>query len=333
MPQPHIPTVVLAPMAGGPSTVELAAAVSDAGGLGYLASGYLRAAAMSDRIEELRALTARPFGVNLFLVARTPVDASALDAYVASLERDAQLVGAEVGEARFDDDDLAAKVEVLLRAPVAVVSFAFGCPAAETVRALQAVGTQVWVTVTSVEEAEVAAATGCDALVAQGAEAGGHRSSFTDDGGEGALGVLALVRAVVAAVDLPVVAAGGVATAGDVGAALEAGAVAVQCGTAFLRTDECGAHPVHRAAVASNAPTDWTRAFSGRTARGIVNAFMRDHPDAPVAYPQVHHATAPIRAAARAAGDGDRVNLWAGTRHELAQPGPAADVVRALGGH
>jgi nitronate monooxygenase len=327
-----IPRVICAPMAGGPSTVRLAAAVCDAGGLGFLAAGYVPAEQFAGHVARLRSQTDRPFGVNLFVVAEQHVDQSALDRYLADIAPDAARVGVELGEPRFDDDDVGRKLALLLESPVAVVSFTFGCASAATVAALHEVGTQVWQTVTSVADARVAIDTGCDVLVAQGAQAGGHRGSFVDDGGVDALDTLDLVRELCAHTALPVIAAGGIADAADTDAALAAGAVAVQAGTAFLLADEAGTHELHRAAVVSDTPTAFTRAFTGRTARGVENAFMRAHPDAPAAYPQVHHATTPMRAAAKAAGVGDLVSCWAGTRHHRARSVPAADVVRALGG-
>jgi nitronate monooxygenase len=327
---PPIPAIVQAPMAGGPSTVELAAAVCGAGGLGFLAAGYVSAEEMATQTRQLRAATAAPFGVNLFMIRETTVDHATLAAYLGALEPEARRLGTHVGQPRFDDDGLDAKVAALVAAPVPVVSFAFGCPETATIRELRQAGSQVWVTVTSGAEAELAVAAGCDVVVAQGAEAGGHRSAFEDDGGEGALGALSLVRELVARVSVPVVAAGGIATQADVTVALAAGAAACQCGTAFLLADEAGTHPLHRAAVSSDASTAWTRAYTGRTARGVVTDFMREHPGAPDAYPQVHFATAPIRAAARAAGDRERMSLWAGTRHQLARSCSAGAVVRSL---
>lgn len=325
-----IPTIVLAPMAGGPSTVGLAAAVCEAGGLGFLAAGYLTAAQVEAQVEELRTATDRPFGVNVFVVRQVEVDEVALDAYLASIEPDARALGASLGAPTFDDDAFAEKLEVLLRSPVSVVSFTFGCPEASEVRSLQRVGSRVWVTVTSVDEARIAIDVGADALIAQGSSAGGHRASFVDDGGDGALDIDELVTALVPEVDVPVIAAGGVATAADVARVRGLGARAVQVGTAFLLADEAGTNATHRAAIGSRRDTGWTRSYSGRTARGIVTEFMRAHEDAPAAYPQVHHATSPMRAAARAVGNAEYTNLWAGTRHEFARPMPAGDVVRSL---
>ena len=309
--------IVLAPLAGGPSTPELAAAVSDAGGLGFLGAGYLSVDELERRIDETRSLTDAPFGVNLFVLEEQPVDRAALDAYLATIDGD-------LGEPHYDDDQLAAKVELLERKRVAVVSTTFARPADALVDRLRASGAEVWVTVTSPEEAAEAQA---DALVLQGAEAGGHRGSWTDaDGPDLTLDeLLARVEARV-----PLVAAGGIATRERVREVLAAGATHVQVGTAFLLCPEAGTSEPHRAAVAAGGATAVTRAFTGRRARGIVNEFMRAHPDAPSAYPWIHHATAPLRAAARAAGDPEQINLWAGTALAHARAEPAAQVVARL---
>lgn len=328
--RPHIPRIVLAPMAGGPTTVELAAAVCEAGGLGFLAAGYLDWTRVADQVDQLRALTSAPFGVNLFVIREDPVDEERLRRYLEAIAPDADRLGCDLGAPRFDDDGFDPKVAALLEAKVPVVSFAIGCPPVEVVRALQQGDTSVWVTVTSLADAELAIATGCDALVAQGAEAGGHRSAFVDDGGLDAPTTIDLVRALSATTDVPVIAAGGIATAGDVRAVIDAGASAAQCGTAFLLADEAGTHQLHRDALTSGNPTAFTRAYTGRTARGIETRFMRDHPDAPSAYPHVHHATSAMRTAARETGDPECMSLWAGTRHALARSAPAAEIVRAL---
>ncbi|WP_198407138.1 nitronate monooxygenase [Nocardia terpenica] len=319
--------IVLAPMAGGPSTPELTAAVSDAGGLGFLAAGYLKADALDERIARTRELTSAPFGVNLFAPgAPTPPEHFA--DYLAEVEREFPL-----GTARFDDDDWAAKLALLTDSPVAVVSVTFGCPSADEVARLHATGSEVWVTVTSVGEARIAAEAGADVLVAQGAEAGGHRGTFIDrpeDDAADPLTTLALLQLLTAATDRPVVAAGGIATGAAIAAVLAAGAAAAQLGTAFLRCAEAGTAAVHRDALPIDVPTMLTRAFSGRRARGLRNRFILDHPDAPAAYPEIHYATSPLRAAARAEGNPDAVNLWAGQAHVLATELPAGELIRIL---
>jgi nitronate monooxygenase len=316
--------IVQAPLGGGPSTPALAAAVCEAGGLGFLASGYRTPDAVRADIAELRALTSRPFGLNLFVPGPASDDRAALERYAESL-------GAEAGEPRWDDDGWEEKLAVAGAENVPVVSFTFGCPEAEVVRSLQRTGPAVWVTVTTPDEARAAADAGADALVVQGAEAGGHRGS-TDPAAPGELGLLALLQLARAVTDLPLVATGGIADGRGVAGVLAAGAAAAQLGTAFMLAPEAATSPAHRQALrAGAAPTRITRAFTGRPARGIENLFMREHDrDAPLAYPEVHHLTAPLRAAARERGDADGFNLWAGQAYPLAEEMPAGDLVRKI---
>jgi nitronate monooxygenase len=325
--------IVLAPLAGGPTTPELAAAVSNAGGLGFLAAGYLSVAALGDQITRARALTTAALGVNLF-VPGNPAPAGVVADYAATLAATASQAGAELGEPRFDDDQWAAKVALLTADPLPVISFTFGCPVRSVIDAVHAAGSEAWVTVTTPGDALVAAEAGADVLVLQGSEAGGHRSSFADDpadDGSGGLGLLSLIQLIRSKTALPLVAAGGITTGAGVAAVLAAGATAAQLGTAFLRCPEAGTSAVQRAAVATSTPTAMTRAFTGRLARGIRNGFMADHDrDAPVAYPEVHYLTGPLRAAGRAAGNADLVNLWAGQTHELTRELPAGRLVAAL---
>jgi nitronate monooxygenase len=323
--------IVLAPLAGGPSTPALAAAVSDAGGLGFLAAGYRTGEATRGAIQELRGLTDAPFGVNLFVPTAAEVDGTALAAYLERLEAEARRYGVEVGPPRLDDDDWEAKLAVVREERAPAVSFTFGCPPAEVIRSLQNAGSEVWITVTDPSEARRARDAGADALVLQGIEAGGHRGGWDDRDDLEGLGILALLRLVAADVDLPLVATGGIVDGAGVAAALAAGASAAQLGTAFLLAAEAGTHPAHRAALATDAPTALTRAFTGRQARGLRNRFLVEHSGyAPVAYPQIHHATAPLRAAARGEGDADGFNLWAGQTHRLARALPAGEIVESL---
>jgi nitronate monooxygenase len=315
--------IVQAPMGGGASTPALAAAVCEAGGLGFLAAGYKGADAVATDIAELRSLTGRPFGVNVFAPPAPVADPSAVARYATAL-------GPDAGEPRHDDDGWEAKLDLLARGRVPVVSFTFGCPTDVVVDGLHAAGCAVWVTVTTAGEARHAASAGSDALVVQGVEAGGHRGSFDDDA-PGELGLLALLQLVGATVDLPLVGTGGVATGRGVAAVLAAGASAAALGSAFMLTPEAATPAPHVEALRGSAPTGLTRAFTGRLARGIVNRFMREHADdAPRGYPDVHHVTAPLRAAARSAGDADGINLWAGQAYELATEEPAGRLVRRL---
>ena len=314
--------IVLAPLAGGPSTPELAAAVSDAGGLGFLAAGYLSADALGERISRTRELTERPFGVNLFV----PGPAAAPDVfagYVAGLEAE----GLAVGAARFDDDDWEAKLALLERSPVAVVSFTFGLPGEDVIARVRATGAEAWVTVTS--------AGGGGARRARGRAGGPGRRGRRPSrlvGGHARPDADRPARPAAAdrrrtsppCIGRP---AGSPRAARRPRAALALGASAAQVGTAFLRAPEAGTSQAHRDALATDAPTALTRAFSGRLARGIRNRFMDEHPDAPLAYPEIHYVTAPVRAAARKAGDAELINLWAGEAHALAQALPAAEIV------
>lgn len=315
--------IVQAPLAGGASTPELAAAVSAAGGLGFLAAGYKTADTVAAHMD---AMGDAAYGVNVFVPGVGPADPEALHRYSERLRAE----GHEPGEARHEDDGWQHKLDLLRRRPPAVVSFTFGCPEEAVVTALREAGSEVWVTVTGPEEGRLAQWAGATVLVAQGVEAGGHRGSFADEGDLGLLALLALLGGPDS--PLPLVASGGIATAPTVAAVLAAGAEAAQVGTAFMLCPEAGTAEAHRQALAQPGLTRVTRAFTGRPARGIENRFMREHPHAPEAYPELHHLTAPIRAAGRERDDAEVLNLWAGQAHELARAIPAADVVAELAG-
>jgi nitronate monooxygenase len=318
--------IVQAPLSGGPATPALAAAVSDAGGLGFLAAGYRPVDGVRDDLRAARALTDRAFGVNLF----APGPPSGRDAEVRAYAERLRAEGFELGEPRHDDDGWAAKLELLATEGVPLVSCTFGCPDRAVVEALHEAGSEVWVTVTTPEEARAARDAGADALVAQGVEAGGHRGSFDVDA-PGDVALLPLLRLVAAETDLPLVAAGGIADGRGVAAVLAAGARAAALGSAFMLAPEAGTSAAHRAALRSGRPTALTQDFTGRLARGIVNRFLREHKgQAPAAYPEIHHLTAPLRAAARERGDAEGFHLWAGQAHALAREQPAAEIVRRL---
>jgi nitronate monooxygenase len=211
------------------------------------------------------------------------------------------------------------------------VSFTFGCPEQQVIDLLRSAGSEVWVTVTSPGEAREAERAGADVLVAQGAEAGGHRASFTDQVDLPLYGLLPLLSLIARESRLPLVASGGIASGQAVAATLCAGARAAQVGTAFMLCPEAGTTQVHRVALQTDAETALTRAFTGRLARGIRNEFIAEHSaDAPIAYPELHYVTAPTRRNGREHGDPDLVNLWAGEAHALARELPAAEVVREL---
>jgi nitronate monooxygenase len=322
--------LVLAPLAGGPSTAELTAAVTNAGALGTLAFGYLSADQAAQRLAATRRLTGGPIGVNVFVPGTAYPVPDDLTRFRDRLLADPSIT-TEPGSPRFDDDAFPAKIDLLCADPVEVVSFAFGLPPTEAVKALHEVESDVWVTVTTVPEAIDAVDRGADALVVQGLEAGGHRGG-SGDSPQQHHSLLTALQLVGAATTLPLIATGGIMTGRGAAAAICAGAAGVALGTAFLDCPEAGTSRVHREALRSGRPTALTRAFTGRSARGIRNRFMEEYADAPAAYPEVHFITAAVRQAARHDADPELVNLWAGTAYPLGRSEPAADVVRRIAG-
>jgi nitronate monooxygenase len=328
--------VVVAPMAGGPSTPGLVTAAAAAGAVGFLAAGYKSPDLVAQEVAQVRASRV-PFGLNIFVPSPPPIDAAPVQEYRQALQPEAERYGVELPPLRLDDDDhFVAKVQIAVDAAVPLVSFTFGVPEVAVVRELHRVGCRVLVTVTNAQEARCAVVAGADALIAQAGSAGGHAATMSPAEYDGSSTTREVVRAVAAAVDLPVVAAGGTGSAADVRRALAAGAVAVQAGTVFLLADEAGTRVVQREAMASGRFTETvvTRAFTGRPARALRNRFTDTYSlTAPIGYPAVHHLTASIRAAAASSGDPDAINLWAGTAHAEARPGPTAEIMsRLIGG-
>ncbi|WP_307812818.1 nitronate monooxygenase [Micromonospora coerulea] len=326
--------VVAAPMAGGPTTTRLVAAVGSAGGFAFLAAGYQPPEAVAAEIATARA-TGLPFGVNVFVPTPVPVDDAAFRRYAARIADEGRPYGLDLTAAprTEDDDHWAEKIALLVRDPVPVVSFTFGLPPATVLRDLRRAGSRVLVTVTDPAEAAAAAELGADGLVAQSGHAGGHYGTFTPGSPTPVRPLAELVGPVVARTGLPVLAAGGVAGAADVRAALAAGAIGVLVGTLLLRADESSTSPTHRAALTDprRDRTVVTRAFTGRPARGLRNDFIdRYEADAPLGYPALHHLTRPLRRAAAQAGDADRVHLWAGTGWRAARAAPAAEILAEL---
>jgi nitronate monooxygenase len=326
--------LVAAPMAGGPTTVRLATAATDAGAFAFLAGGYKTPEALAAEITELRGTT-ESFGVNLFAPNLAPIGEAEYRRYADLLQADADRYSLDLSgiPLRSDDDRWQDKLELLLSDPVPVVSVTFGLPRPADTAALHRAGSRLLVTVTTVDEARAASEAGADALVVQGSDAGGHNGTHdplrqiaptrTDD----------LTRAVIAATGLPVVAAGGVDGPRAVAALLDAGAAAVAVGTLLLRTDESGASRTHQDSLVDPAFTSTviTRAFTGRYARGVRNRFIDEHEaDAPAGYPAIHHLTRDLRRAAAAAGDPHRLHLWAGTGYRSARTGPARAVIENL---
>ena len=331
------------PIVGGPmagvTTPALAAAVSNAGGLGSLGVGMMEPDAITQAIADTRALLdgERPFAVNLFVTPQPAVDGEQVTRMIGRLAR----YRTELGLPRQKlpsvfAPDLAAQFDAVLAARVPVVSFTFGALDAARIDALHAQGAKVIGTATCVREAKQLAALGCDALVASGIEAGGHRATFAVPFEAAQVGLFALLPQVAAAVELPVIGAGGVMTAEHAAAALLLGASGVQLGSALLRTPESGASDAYKAALidVEDIGTRQTRAFSGRPARGVVNRMMAEL-DAVAAdvppYPIQNKLTAELRAEANRQGRAEFVSLWAGQSVALATALPAAEVVRRMG--
>ncbi|WP_329050435.1 nitronate monooxygenase [Streptomyces violaceus] len=333
---PH--PIVQAPMAGGVSVPQLAAAVCEAGGLGFLAAGYKTADGVYQEIKQLRSLTSRPFGVNVFMPQPEYADPAAVDVYAHQLAGEATWYEAELGDPDSGrDDGYETKLAVLRDNPVPVVSFHFGVPSREVIDSLHRVGTFVLAAATTPDEARAVERAGADAVIAQGVEAGGHQGTHRDipeTDGSG-IGLLSLVAQIRESVNIPIVAAGGIMRGGQIAGVLAAGASAAQLGTAFLATHESGANALHKQALTNPlfVRTELTRAFSGRPARGLVNRFLREHgPYAPPAYPEIHHLTSPLRKAAAKAGDAQGMALWAGQGHRMARELPAGQLVEVLAG-
>ncbi|GID58020.1 oxidoreductase [Actinoplanes couchii] len=325
--------MVVAPMAGGPSTPALVVAAARAGAVGFLAAGYKTPEAVEAELRAVRGESVA-YGLNIFVPMGPLPDVAAVDRYRRLLQAEADRYGVDLPPVRLrDDDHFDEKVDLAVTYAPPLVSFAFGVPEKGVVAALRAAGSAVAITVTSPAEAEQALTAGPDVLIAQGGTAGGHSSTTSPAGYRGtttAAQVLAGVRAVTG---LPVIAAGGTGTAADVRDLLAAGAVGVQAGTVFLLADEAGTRPAQRAAMIDSGrrETVVTRAFTGQPARALRNRFTDEFSGAaPIGYPAVHHLTAPIRAAAAEQGDAEALNLWAGTGAGQARNAPAAAIVDSL---
>lgn len=325
--------IIQAPMVGA-SGVEMTAAVTAAGGMGSLAAGAMAPADIGPAVAELRGRTDRPFGVNLLMAPAARPDPEVVDAAIERLWPWYEAQGEPVPAIPNDfAPDFRSQLAALVQAAPPVASFTFGVLDPGEVAALHAAGTLVVGTATNVEEARAWARAGADGICAQGFEAGGHRGHFLADLEASLVGTLPLTATIRAAVDLPVIAAGGIMDGRGVAAALALGAAAAQMGTAFLLADQTTASAPWRRALttAGEEPTRLTRAFTGRHARGIENRFMREMrgvEDQVPDYPVQNRLTQPLRAAAARHDDPEMISLWAGQGATLARPGEAGAMVR-----
>jgi nitronate monooxygenase len=331
--------IVLAPLGGGPSTPELVAAVSNAGGLGILGAPYLSPEQLRAAIAGIRALTGRPFGVNLFAGGHPRSAAADPAPMLALLAPIHARLGLPPPEApALAPDPFPAQLEVVLEARPAIFSFTFGVPTPPVMAALRARGIRTMGTATTADEARALEAAGADAVMAQGAEAGGHRGTFLGRFEDALVPALRLAGEAAAAARLPVIAAGGLMTGADVAAALRAGAAAAALGTAFLACPESGAAEAYKRALLEaradrTVLTVLTRAFSGRPARGLENGFIRalsGREAAILPYPLQNALTRAMRTAAARRGDAEHLSLWAGQGVGRIRAIPAAELVARL---
>jgi len=325
--------IIQAGMAGGATTPGLVAAVSEAGGLGTLGAAYMTPDAMRTVVQEVRALTEKPFAVNLFVPE--PFDPSLYDPEEvnAPLKRYREELGIEAPEGLFYAQPFEDQLAVVLDERVPVFSFTFGIPDEAQLSALKETGTIVIGTATTVREALALEESGVDAVVGQGSEAGGHRGTFIGDFESALIGTMALVPQLADCVGVPVVAAGGIMDGRGLAAALVLGAEGAQMGTAFLPSPESGIHPEYKEAVlgAVSEDTALTRAFSGKPARGIRNRFLAEMEDTEVPeYPVQNAYTRDIRAAAAKEDRIELMSLWAGQAARLGRAIPAAEIVESV---
>jgi nitronate monooxygenase len=324
--------VLAAPMAGGPSTSALVVAAAEAGSVGFLAGGYKTPEVMAAEVGEVRSRISS-YGVNLFAPnPSTAAEPAAYRAYREHLLPLAERYAVDLPVEPVEDDDWwPGKIEVLAELAPPAVSFTFGIPDQRVLDVLRRAGSTLLQTVASPDEARQAAEAGVDGLVVQSPDAGGHWGTLTPAAPPPRRPLPDLVAAVRGAVDLPVVAAGGVASSADVRLALQAGAEAVAVGTLLLLAPEAGTNPAHRAGLTERGPQLTTHAFSGRPAGGLRNEFLAAYDAlAPLGYPALHHLTSPIRRAAAAAADPEHVNIWAGTGYRSAEARPAGEILLGL---
>lgn len=330
--------LIQAPMAGVQGS-RLAIAISNTGALGSLPAAMLSASDLDQSLARLSEATDKPVNINFFCHQQPAEDSAAVASWQTHLEPYYREYGIEAapstaGRAPFSKE----LAEIVYRHRPAVVSFHFGLPEEELLKPVRSTGARIISTATTVAEAQWLDARGVDAIIAQGIEAGGHRGMFLSSDpcldAPSQVGTLALVPQIVAAVQVPVIAAGGIADAAGVAAAMALGASGVQVGTSFLCCPEADTSQVHRDSLADPlTPTVLTNVFSGRPARGIVNRAVRElGPISPLApaFPLAGNAIQPLRKAAESQGNGDFTPLWSGQNRSGCQNCPAAEIVATL---
>lgn len=330
--------IIQAPMAGGATTPELVAAVSESGGLGFIAGAYSSPAQITAFADAVREKTGKPFGINLFAPLPLPGrDEATLHEAIELLAPIHEKLGLPPPSLPEEvQEDFDTQFAAAMETGASVFSFTFGVPAPFYIERAKGQVMLVMGTATTVGEAVILADAGVDAVVAQGSEAGAHRGTFAAPFEDAMIGTMPLVAQVAAKVPVPVVASGGIMSGHGIAAALRLGASAVQMGTAFLATTESGIGPAYRAALLSARAEDTrvTRAFSGRPARGIANRFMRDAEsklgERIPRYPFQNALTRPMRIAAASQGKADYLSLWAGQGVGMLREMEAATLVKVL---
>ncbi len=328
--------IIQGPLGGGPSKPELVAAVSNAGGLGSLGAAYLTADRIGDAIQRIRSLTGKPFQVNLFVggwEADAPADPAPMLELLAEIHQTLGLPPPVPPVSK--PDPFPEQFEAVLDARPPIFSFTFGIPNPDAMAQLKKRGILILGTATTVAEARLLAEAGVDAIVAQGAESAAHRGTFAGPFESSMVPTLDLVRGIIAVDDLPVIATGGMMDGRDIAAALAAGASAAALGTAFLVCPESGAPDAYKRAILETArdTTVVTRAFSGRPARGLPNAFIRTlagRENAILPYPLQNALTRAMRTAAAQQGKQEFLSLWAGQGVARARAMPAGELVARL---
>jgi len=329
--------IIQAPMAGGGDTPSLVAAVSAAGGLGFIGAAYLTPEQIAEGARAIRECCSQPFGINLFApqpLPAVPPDYSAVLQVVSRYHAELGLPAPTPPSPAVSNFD--AQLAAALESGAAAFSFTFGLLPPAAVEAIKARGIFLIGTATTVEEAITLEKSAVDAVVAQGAEAGGHRGTFSGDFGRGMVGTMALLPQVVDAIRVPVIASGGIMDGRGIAAALALGASAVQMGTAFLTCREAGIPDAYKDAIlhARENDTRITRAFSGRPARGIVNRFMTEVEALPTGsilpFPLQNTLTRPLRSAAVKQGRAEFLNLWAGQGTRMSRKQSAMELVHRL---
>ncbi|RKQ34596.1 NAD(P)H-dependent flavin oxidoreductase [Oceanobacillus halophilus] len=332
--------IIQAPMAGGITTEQLVAAVSNHGGLGMIGAGYMSSESLKTLIREVKKSTEQPFGVNVFVpdefeVSQQDVNAAKQTLQPYQNELDIQQPEVQLPKVTDAFQTYHDQIQIIIDEKVPICSFTFGIPSKEMMEKLKQHGVTVVGTATTVKEAQEIEKLGMDAVVAQGSEAGGHRGNFLSQTEKSLIGTMSLVPQVADAVEIPVIAAGGIMDRRGLKASICLGALGVQMGTAFLTCVESGVHPLHKKTLlqSTEEETTLTRAFSGKWARGINNRYiqeMKKNEEKLPAFPVLNVLTQPIRKAAASQNKIEFMSLWSGQSPRLAKKQNVQELIKQI---